>query len=193
MNFPWAKKLLNHEAIAGWNDGDFWFGGRRRMRAPGLLVMFTFAFYIISTLTVLSVILFHIAGYFGAAGKVMIWFSFLVNDNPDNLWLSGSKFVSFVILSFMTANIALAILDTAIAKAFIRENASRFFHAGAGACALAIIHLLGASAAEHYGIADAGWTKSGFSLSAVMALAFFALSAAFREGARMKEEQDLTV
>jgi len=193
MNFPWVTKLLNHEAIAGWNGGAFWFGGRRRMRAPGLLVMFTFAFYIVSTLTVLSVILFHMAGYFGAAGKAMTWFAFLINNDPDNLWLSGSKLVLFVILSFISANIALVVLDTAIAKTFIRENANRFMRAGAGAGALAIIHLFGASIAEHYGIADAGWTKSGFSVSAVMALAFIALSAAFNEGARMKEEQDLTV
>jgi len=193
MNFPWVKQLLNHEAIAGWNGGAFWFGGSRRMRAPGLLVMFTFAFYIVSILTVLSVILFHMAGYFGAAGKAMTWFAFLVNDDPNNLWLSGSRFVSFVILSFITANIALVVLDTAIAKTFIHENANRFMRAGAGAVVLATIHLLGANMAAHYAIADAGWTKSGFSLSAVMAIAFIALSAAFREGARMKEEQDLTV
>ncbi len=172
----------------------FWLDTRPHMFAPGLLFGLTLAFYVHFLLVLASAAIFAVSSVFGApASSALQFLSTLFVKEPGNLWVVASQLVSIAAYIFIAENILRAALDTAIAKPFLAQNAKRFSRAGFAAAFLAVLHFAGSVATKALALAPAGWGKAGFFLAALAAISFITLSSAFREGARLRQEQDLTV
>ncbi|MBB5517584.1 DUF2975 domain-containing protein [Amphiplicatus metriothermophilus] len=187
-------ELFRHEAFPDWRTPRFWLDTRLHMLAPGTLLALTLSFYVKLFMVLLALALLAAAGLVEAGGADRLRaFAFMLDEHAGDLPRAAGQLISLTAFILIGENVARVALDTAVAKPFTRENAGRFLRAGAAAGVLGALHLAGALSAQHFGAPEGVWSRTGFYLCALMALAFVALSAAFREGARLKEEQDLTV
>ena len=164
------------------------------MIAPSFLIGLIFAFYVLIALFTLAAFMLFLASatdapVFHSAAALLNRFG----RNVGDFWSYASTVVPLIAYIIIAENVLGVALDTAVLKPFTRANANRFFRAFIVSGLLGVAHVFGAGFASRLGLDPAEWTASGAYISLLTALAFLSLSAAFREGARLKEEQDLTV
>ncbi|WP_425410360.1 hypothetical protein [Hyphococcus sp.] len=194
MKISTIFNLFKHEAFPDWRSFLFWFDTRPHMVAPGLLAGLTMAFYLQLALIVLSAVAASLALLAGGDGANVIFsMASVFVDLPISLWMLAGQLISITAYIIIAENILRVALDAAVTKPFNIENPRRFRRAAIAAGMLGLMHLAGLIA-EKNGVAVAfDWSRAGFYLAMLAAMTFITLSSAFREGARMKEEQDLTV
>ncbi len=191
MKIPTFLDLLDHEATPDWRTPTFWLGSRGAWFAPGLLFGLTFALYISLLLSLVGSGLFLLSGG-ETQGAVQSAAQFLSPRLADP-WAAGGVILTLALYIFIAENVLRIALDTAAAKPFEAKNASRFFRAAGAAAILSAMHFLNVVLDSGFGARFAGGSASGVYASLLLAITFVSLASAFREGERLRREQDLTV
>jgi hypothetical protein len=103
---------------------------------------------------------------------------------------AASYFVTFGVMLYVVERLLEVLKELRFGSPFVRDNANRFKQIG-------FALLFGEIAKFSFGIlgaifdADVNWSPDAITIGAICAV--FVIAEVFSEGARMKEEQDLTV
>ena len=184
MRIPPFLDLFDHEATPSWRSRAFWFGARLSM----LIIGFVMALYALLALKLIAMVFYAVAPADWARQ-----FALMLDDNVGSGWINFHETVVFIVCIFIGENVARAALDIAALRPFADDNAKRFMRAAVGAAALVAAIILMRIAERIYALPpiDSGVAIILFGILA--SVCFASLSLAFRQGAALKKEQDLTV
>lgn len=188
MRIPPFLDLLEHEAMPSWRTRAFWFAKKLPIAMPALMIGFVIALYILATVKLAATVL-----YAAAPGEGLREFALLLDHDVASGWGNLHEAILYLACIYIGENIARAALEIAALRPFAEENAARFMRAAFGTAALVAATIIMRIAEPAFDLPpiDSG---AAIILFGVLASACFAsLSLAFRQGAALKKEQDLTV
>lgn len=188
-SIPPILDVFNHEAMPHWSTSAFWCSTETRTALPGLIVGVVFSLYVLLAAEVIGLLLIGLS----APGTWLAGVGDFLADDAAEPHQFAFDFFAYALCIVIGENVARVSLDIAASRPFQKPNAGRFIRAAiAGAALIAMMMIVRLAEVEFGGPAIS--VAGGGILAAVIASASFAsLAGAFRQGARLQEEQDLTV
>ena len=187
--FPPILDVFNHEAMPDWRTSAFWFSTDKRTALPGLIVGVVLSLYILIAAELIG---FVFVGLSPAGSWLHGVGAFLADDavRPHQLLFD---LVAYVLCIVIGENVVRVSLDIAATKPFQKRNAERFTRAAIAGVALIVMMIVVGVAEKSFGGPDFSVSGAGILAAAIAAASFASLAGAFRQGARLQDEQDLTV
>ena len=187
--FPPILEVFEHEAMPHWTSRAFWISCDNRTALPSLIVGLVFGLYLLIVAEFIGLGLIAVSpadSWLHALGVV------LANDAaaPHQLIFDV---VAYALCIVIGENVARVSLDIAAMRPFERANAKRFVRAAIAGAALIVLMTVVRLIEKQFGGPDVSIASAGFLAAGIAAACFAGLSGAFRQGAALKEEQDLTV
>lgn len=187
--FPPILDVFNHEAMPDWRTSAFWCSTEKRTALPGLIVGVVFSLYILIAAELIGL---GLIGVSPAGSWLHGVGAFLADDvvRPHQFIFDLFAYALCIVIG---ENVVRVSLDIAANKPFRRPNAERFTRAAVAGAALIVMMIVVRVAEKSFGGFDFSVAGAGILAAAIAAASFASLAGAFRQGARLQEEQDLTV
>lgn len=185
--------LFAHEAMPNWRSRAFWCDHRLSISMPALITGIVVSLYILLAVKILATAVYFAAPAGGAIADTIRNTALFFDDNVNDHWYNGVKFVVYASCIYIGENIARAALDISIQKPFAPLNASRFMRSGIAAAVLTAFHFAIRVVEKIQGVPATPGGGTILLLGGLTAAIFVSLSLAFHQGAAMQKDQDLTV
>ena len=181
--------LLRHEVMPDFNSRAFWCSKSPSLFLQSLIVGLLLSLYMLLVTKIIVTIIFFATG---AEQSPIFHILHFIDNDIDRPWFNVQVGIFYAIFIFVGENITRAVLDIAAKKPFAPSNSARFMRASIG---VTVVTLFQMSVRISERLQDIPSSSSGTLVFFLVftAVIFASLSLAFKQGAQLQADQDLTV